>query len=169
MDGRTAVIGWHFLADQANAESLSGLSMAAVIMAEANFAFETKRKSVVYLDIKANKKQESALMVLITHTKNINLGDIIEVKPARFKWSLEGDLRMFSFESPTGTPYYESEFSSRECTACSMPGMLWYTPLSKGVDSRVITIEKQALYDDTLGEKWVRHNEVAAFIGTFSW
>lgn len=165
-DGRTAVIGLKFEIGSYKGVSLSGLEAAAVVQSPENLSFGMERVTHAYVDTDATPQQKSALLELLRSRSD--LGKVVSVTAA------EIDLRIGQTEGHAAIRtragvVYSATTSSRECLACNMPGVLWYSPLTQGANVSVATVESQTLTQGALGETFRRDDESAAFVGTFAW
>lgn len=142
VDGRTAVAIWEF-----ESGPLAGARAAAVIESEANLSFGEERTSRVYVE------DGSAADICAFLRTRTNLGKIVSTQVASIELS-------DSLAKIDGV--YEAKFTNGECSACPMPGQLWYSPLDIGARAEVKTIEFQKLTG-----AWSRRDEAAAFFGSF--
>jgi hypothetical protein len=163
VDGRDAVVAWRFNSGVYNGVPLAGLAAAAHVSSRRNLNFGDARTSVLYLPDSASESQRKALINILSKDLPIDLGSTL-IRDATISF----DADAIRISGPAGI-WYEAQTSMRECTVCTMPGVLWYEPLSGGVVAKVATVERQSLTDKTLGETWLRRDEPAAFVGTFSW
>jgi len=142
VDGRTAVAIWEF-----ESGPLAGAKAAALIESKTNLSFGEERRSRVYVE---GGNAAGICGFLRTRT---NLGKIATTQVASIDLS-DSTARIDGV--------YEAKFSNGECSACTMPGQLWYSPLDKGAKAEVKTIEIQKLTG-----VWSRRDEAAAFFGSF--
>jgi hypothetical protein len=168
-DGRTAVMVLSFKSGVYEGYSLSGLKAAVVVSSDENLSFENKRKSVLYLPEIDDQDKLATFTKMLKGNLRESIGEVISTKATVINLELGELSANVSIRSANETPIYEAETSNRECLACSMPGVLWYEPLVKGVDVSIATVEKHQLLDPSLGETWTRRDESAAFIGRFNW
>ncbi len=168
-DGRTAVLILSFMSGMYEGYPLSGLKAAVVVSSDENLSFESKRKSILYLPEINDRAKLAAFTKLLKSHLGESIGEVILTKAAIIELELDEITSKTSILSEKKTPVYEAETSNRECLACSMPGVLWYEPLVKGVDASIATVEKHQLFEPSLGETWTRRDESAAFIGRFNW
>jgi hypothetical protein len=164
-DGRTAVVAVEF-----DSGWLAGYRAAAVIQSDRNLAFGDDRKSVLYLDARASEAEQAAMRDVLEHRSGIGLGSVVATSPAEILMTVSGKSASVEVRaSGTGSLLYAARTSGRECLACSMPGELWYSPLSRGASAEFATVEEHRLVDARLGETFVRRDEAAAFVGRFVW
>jgi hypothetical protein len=164
VDGGTAALVWSFEVGSYRGSNIAGLRAAAIVQSNQNLSFDAPRRSVLYIDARATPKQAEAVSALIAEQSGVDLGRTIAEKSATI--SLSDDA--VSIELKSG-PAFVAETSTRECLVCSMPGQLWYEPMTRGAMTHVATVERQSLSDAALGETWTRRNEPAAFVGRFNW
>ena len=164
VDGGTGVVAWRLETGAYKGVHLDGVCAAALIHSDDNLSFGKARKSILYIDSKANASQRTAMIDLLRNRSGVDFGTIRTTKIASI------NLREQHIDISVGNAnVYLAETSGRKCLACSMPGQLWYEPLGKGTDTRVATVEMQKLSDASLGETWTRRDEAAGFVGTFKW
>lgn len=164
-DGRTAVVAVEF-----DSGALAGYRAAAVIQSARNLAFGDERKSVLYLDARASSAERTALREALERRSGIDLGTVVAASEAEILMRVVGKSASVEVRSSgSGRLLYSARTSGRECLACSMPGELWYSPLSRLAEADFATVEEQRLADARLGETFVRRDEAAAFVGRFVW
>src|SRR5581483_5225841 len=159
-DGNTAVIVMKFDQGSSDGVALGGASAAIVVSAERNFAFESDRKSTIYLN--GTNDQRSAVLDLILRRDSNVVGKVVSVQNANIQF-IENDQ---SSSVAVGS-LFSAETSRRECLACSMKGVLWFDPLISDVHASVRTVERQRLNEPKLDQRWMRTDEAAAFVGEF--
>lgn len=164
-DGRTAVIAVEF-----DGGPFIGRHVAAVIQSERNLSFGGARRSVLYLDARSTDAEQMALREVLERRSGIALGEIVAVTPADISFTLHNKSATVEIrDAESGRLLYSARTSGRECLACSMPGELWYSPLSRGATADFATVEEHRLMDGRLGETFLRRDEAAAFVGKFVW
>lgn len=163
-DGRTAIVAVEF-----DSDALSGYRAAALIQSERNLSFGDERRSVLYLDARAPEAERAAIREAVERRSGLALGTVVTVANAVITMNVRGKAAAVEIREPGGELLYSARTSGRECLACSMPGELWYSPLSRGASAGFATVEEHRLTDDRLGETFVRRDEAAAFVGRFSW
>lgn len=164
-DGRTAIVVVEF-----DSGALAGYRAAAVIQSGRNLVFGDERVSVLYLDARASEAERAALREALERRSGIAMGTVMATSSAEIVMSMSGKSASVEVRSSdTGSLLYAARTSGRECLACSMPGELWYSPLSRGASAEFATVEEHRLMDARLGETFVRRDEAAAFVGRFVW
>lgn len=163
-DGRTAIVAVEF-----DSGTLAGYRAAALIQSERNLSFGDERRSVLYLDVRASEAERAAIREAVEGRSGLRLGTITAVANAEIAMKVSGKTASVEVREPGGGLLYSARTSGRECLACSMPGELWYSPLSSGASADFATVEEHRLADDRLGETFVRRDEAAAFVGRFAW
>lgn len=161
-DGRGAVVALKF----AQGRGLEGLSVAAVVLGPENLNRTEDRKTVVYLDSRATESQSRTILELLR--ERARFGSIVSVRPATIEFGVSGLDSRLSVSVGDDT-VVSAMTDSSECKVCSMPGELWFEPLVSGTNVNVATVRSQSFLDGVLGEKWIRNQEPAAFVGTFTW
>jgi hypothetical protein len=143
VDGRTAVVIWKF-----EAGPFAGTEAAALIEADQNLVGSGRRTTRIFVDGAGN--QQSVVGLLRTR---LDLGTITAVSRAKI------DLLLRRVEI---SGIYSAVLSDERCSACTMPGQLWYSPL----DSRAAATPKTVDFHQLVGA-WSRRDEAAAFVGRF--
>lgn len=167
-DGHTAVAIFQVESGSYRGISLSGVKAALLVNSEENLVFHKPAKSILFLDGAASSSKKQAVVQLLQKQLGTYASNLQDVRNAEIVLKAEdGEVSVRVEESRK--PVFDALITFRECTSCSMPGVLWYRPLTPGVESEVATVEKQTLHENVLGERWVRRDERAAFIGSFHW
>lgn len=164
-DGRTAIVAVEF-----DSGALSGFRAAALIQSKRNLAFGDERRSLLYLDARASAVERDSLLTAMERRSGLNLGTVIATTIADIAMTVSGKSAYVEIRDRAGGRLlYSARTTGRECLACSMPGELWYSPLSRGTLADYATIEEHRLSDRRLGETFARRDEAGAFVGKFVW
>jgi len=166
-DGRSAVAIFQVESGSYQGIPLSGIKAALLVNSDENLAFHKPTKSVLFFDKATPPSKKQAFMQVLQKQLGNYMKNLLDVRDAEIILEMEHEISILVSESRT--PVYEASIGFRECKACSMPGVLWYRPLAQGVESEIATVEKQTFHKNILGERWVRRDERAAFVGSFHW
>lgn len=163
--GREAILAWHINTGTAGGVRLDGLNVVAIVASDENLGQDTAaRKTVLFVDAKANAAQRDALRDILTDKYAKTLGRVVAVKsaPVSFaKKGLEYSIKVPGTATVTTTRY--------ACEHCVMTHELWYSPLVSLKDSLVA---KAAVNEfkgtPELSTRWLRTDENSSFVGNFA-
>lgn len=164
--GREATLVWHIREGSWNETSLDGLTVAAVIVANANLAVDVEtRRSVIYIDANATPQQAEALQHLVATHKSELVGQVVASKrvPIQYtKVGLDHQVKVGDVLSLTALSY--------PCHHCTeKPYQVWYKPFD-AVEQPVVG--KTVFYefrDKVLNATWRQTDESnSVFVAAFS-
>ncbi|HWP31221.1 MAG TPA: DUF1326 domain-containing protein [Fimbriimonadales bacterium] len=167
-DGRSAVAIFQVESGSYQGISLSGVKAALLVNSEENLVFQKPTKSILFLDGASSPSKKQALIQLLQKQLGNYTNNLQDVRDAEIVLTTDNNEISVRVKD-SRKPVYDALITFRECTSCTMPGVLWYRPLSPGVESEIATVEKQTLHENVLEERWVRMDERAAFVGSFHW
>lgn len=163
--GREAEMAWSIRSGSWNGVSLKGLAVMAAISSDKNLKDnKAKRRSVIYLDEKASKEQEMALLSALKSHYKASLGEIVGVKRVSLVFKREKDS--FLVESKGLTKMVVKAMPNGEC--CKMPNQVWYEPLVAVKNRKVGYTETSGIKEKSLNLDWSKEGENSAIYGTFS-
>jgi hypothetical protein len=163
-DGREALLGWHFESGSKAGVDLSGLSLAALVVDEANLSFApSARRTVLYVPRTADAEQRRALALWAESTHEADLGDIVLVRACDL--SLEVGPESYALEAPGIFDVRGDALPDRAC--CKMPYQVWYAPFEETSGRLVGRDERFDVVEPRLECRWSRPGENAAFFGHF--
>ncbi len=163
--GKEATLIWNIHSGSWNNVSLDGLTVVAVVSAKNNLALDTKtRKSVLYIDSKATKKQRTAITNMLITKHADALGKVVSTitSPVTFqKNGTKYDVAVSKVLALSVNRY--------PCAKCTQPHKIWYEPLTK-IGNAIVG--KSVIYrykDKYLPVKWQQGDEINnVFVGSFS-
>lgn len=163
--GREAGMVWHVREGVWNGTDVSGLSVMASVVSQANLQdASAPRRAVLYVDAKATPAQSAALTEALTAKFGATLGQIAAVKQTPIHFARKGDN--FRVEVKGVSKLAVEAMPDNAC--CKMPQMVWYKPLVE-VQNRKVGLTKQSnVKEATLGTDWTFRNQNTSFYGTFS-
>lgn len=162
--GREALLFWHIREGRWNGVDVSGLSVIAAVVADDNLAEPSaQRRSVLYLDARANLQQQKALAALFKKQYASLLGEISVVKSVPIRYTRED--RQIAVDAPGVATL---DISRYPCKHCVQPHQVWYQPLVPIAEAEVASAKLAAYRDRQLGTIWQRGEENSVFVGEFS-
>jgi len=164
-EGRNATMAWRFASGAWNNVDLSGLSAVAVVTAEDNLSQDEKsRRSVLYLDVRANEKQTAALRNLFATKFAATLGKVTATRAVATQVSNDG----LNFSVRAGQAV-SLDVNRYPCTHCTQDAQIWYQPLAAAENVIVGKTVKTMFRDAALDRSWNDAQEAnSAFVGTFA-
>jgi len=163
-EGRNATMAWRFASGSWNGVDLSGLSAVAVVMADDNLAQDEKtRRSVLYLDARANALQTAALRDLFAQKFAAILGKVTATRAVATQVSNDG----LNFSVRAGQAV-SLDVNRYACNHCTQDAQIWYQPLAAAENVLVGKTVKTMFRDAALERSWNDAQEAnSAFVGTF--
>jgi hypothetical protein len=163
LEGREAVLGWHFEAGAEGGVSLAGTDLVAVISGGENLDAGGARRSVLYLDAGASPVARAAARAWVERTHGKLLGEVAGVETAPVDVGRAGD----AFHAAAGSAVELRGAALPERACCRMPYNVWYDPfvaLAGRLVGNASTFRADA---PALGRRWSLSGENDAFFGTF--
>lgn len=163
--GKEAEMAWSIKEGTWNGVSLKGMTVLAAVSSTANLKdTKAKRESVIYIDSKATKEQETALVDALKSRYSATLGKVIGVK--RSNLSFKREKEVFHVEAKGVTKMRIKAMPNAEC--CKMPNNVWYEPLVRIQNRKVGFTEASGVQEKSLQMNWQRELDNTAFYGTFT-
>lgn len=173
--GREALVGWSFEGGHWQGVPLAGLAAAAMLSADRNLDLEgAKVRSVLYLDPAAPPAAKRALRALLVERYASLLGEIVELREAQLRVTLQGDA--YRLEVEEAGLLEGVALPDRAC--CSMPSDVWYRPFAtrdlrtvlQGVlvgNSRTLRYDDLRAARDPKAPRFLRTGQNDAFVASF--
>lgn len=164
--GAEALLAWSFDAGVNDGALLAGTRVAAIAVADRNFALEgAVVTSVLYVDGPSAEARAAAVRE-VRERHAAGLGEVVRVEDAEVRIELENDryeVRIGELATLEG-----ALMPDRAC--CTMPLSRWYTPLST-VEDTVVGNSTRFEHEGspTQGRKWRRAGHNDAQVGRFAW
>ncbi len=162
--GREAVCAWRIDAGTFDGVDLAGVTIAAVIAADANLDEGTAaRRSVVHVDAALDSARSAAAVRWLATTRGSILGTVLEVRADPLRVAIDADS--YTVVVPGALELTGALLPDRAC--CAMPQNVWYTPFERLERPLVGLDEAFEVRSPKLGRAWSRPGENAAFTGRF--
>lgn len=163
LEGREAVLGWHFEGGSEGGVSLAGTDLAVVLSGDQNLDASGARRSVLYLDAGAPPEARAAARAWLERTHGALLGQVAAVETVPVDVGRAGDA--FHLTAGAGVELRGAALPERAC--CKMPYNVWYDPfvaLAGRLVGNVSTFRADA---PALARHWSLAGENDAFFGAF--
>jgi hypothetical protein len=163
--GREAAMVWHVRSGAWNGTDVSGLTVMASVVSEANLQDgNAVRRTVLFVDEKATPAQAEALTEAVKAKFGKTLGEVVAVKEAPITYAHKGNT--YRVEVKGISKLAVEAMPDNAC--CKMPQLVWYKPLVEIKDRKVGLTKQSNVKDKTLGTDWTYQNQNTSFYGTFS-
>ncbi len=163
--GREAILAWRIREGTWGGVPLNNLSVVAVLGGAENLIHrDTPRKSALYLDASANKKERDALLALFTHHFAHLLGDVVSVQVAPIVWHVGGEAHDVMIEGKIEVSIRKSQPEDAH------PGaQLWDEPFISLTDAMLATMQAYTYQDTVLNVRWQNFEpRITGYFGTFT-
>jgi hypothetical protein len=163
--GREALLVWNIREGAWNGTSLNGVTAMAAVVCEENLReAKAARRSVLYIDAKADTSQVEALTAALKEKYEKSLGKVVAVRRVPITYSLkEGKYRV---EAQGIGKLSVDAMPNNDC--CKMPNNVWYKPLIAIKDGKVGYTRMSGVEEKSLNAKWTRAGDNTAFYGAFA-
>lgn len=163
--GREALMAWQVKQGRAQGETLNGFNAVAVVVGSDNLAQEkAERRSILYVDARANAAQQKALADTLSAQYSKALGEVVAVKTAPISFRRQG--LEYTVRIPETAYLKTNRFA---CNHCVMPHSIWYEPF---VGLKNSLVAKAGLNEykgaPELAAQWRRTEENSSFVGEFA-
>ncbi len=162
--GREALCAWRIDSGSFGGVDLAGVSIAAVIGADANLDERSAaRRSVVHVDAGLDGVRAAAAVRWLATTRGDVLGTILEVRASPLSIAIDGDA--YAVASAGSFELSGALLPDRAC--CAMPQNVWYAPFEV-LDRPLVGLDDAfSVREPALDRAWSRPGENAAFTGRF--
>ncbi|MFW6198900.1 MAG: DUF1326 domain-containing protein [Acidobacteriota bacterium] len=165
--GREAVLSWHVDRGTVDDVRVDGLSVVAVVAGDQNLALypEASRRTILYVDERANAAQRDALADLVATRHAGVLGDVTDVvaAPVGFERGESG----YSIRVADEVRVDAEAMPPRHQDLVSCGEQAWYEPFVQ-LDEAVTAVARQHSYQgDALGIRWSDPHGQSAYYGAF--
>ncbi len=165
--GKEAVLAWRVDRGSFNGVSLDGLSVVAALAGDRNLGMpemggeRPQVKSAVFVDGRANRAQQLALVALANELSHGVVGTIVQVTAAPIAFADHGS------EIAVSAPEVALEVNKHMTHDPTCGAQQWFHPLAS-VEHATIGVADQHLFTgNSLGTRWSDPNKRSAFFGTF--
>ena len=167
--GKEAVLAWRVDRGSFNGISLDGLAVVAALAGDRNLGMtemggeRPSVKSAVFVDARANRAQQLALVAMANDLSHGIVGTIVQVTPAPIAFADHGS------EIAVAAPQVALEVNKHMTHDPTCGAQQWFHPLAS-VEGATIGVADQNLFTGSaLGTKWSDPNKRSAFFGNFSY
>lgn len=162
--GRDALCAWRIESGSYGGVDLAGVSIAAVITADANLDERTAaRRSVIHVDAALDGTRVAAAVRWLATTRADVLGTVVALRVAPLSITTAGES--YAVSSPGSFELVGATMPDRAC--CAMPQNVWYAPFDR-LDRPLVGLDQRFdVRAPELDRAWSRPGENAAFTGRF--
>jgi hypothetical protein len=167
--GKQAVLAWKVSHGSFNGVSLDGLSVVAAVAGDRNLGIQeiggTKAnvKSAMFVDERANRAQQMALVAMANELSGGGVGTIVQVTPSPIQFSDQGH-EIHVAATQVALDVNKEMTHDPTCGATQ-----WFHPLSSVEQATIGVADQNAFSGAVLGTKWSDPNKRSAFFGTFAY
>jgi hypothetical protein len=167
--GKQAVLAWKVDRGSFNGISIDGLSVVAAISGDRNLGMQEMGgekatvRSAVFVDQRANRAQQIALVAMANELSKGHVGTIVQVTSAPIQFTDRGGEIQVTAEQVT------LDVSKHLIHDPACGAQQWFHPLASVDDAEMGMAAAHAFTGSALGTKWSDPNKRSAFFGTFSY
>jgi hypothetical protein len=166
--GRQAVLAWKVDRGSFNGVAIDDLSIVAALSGDRNLGMvemggaKPTVRSALFVDERANRVQQIALVAMANELSGGLVGDIVQVTPAPIQFvDRGGEIQVTAGQVALDI----SKHLTHEPTCGAMQ---WFHPLASVDEAAVGLAAEHAFTGSALGTKWSDPNRRSAFFGSFS-
>jgi hypothetical protein len=167
--GKEAILAWKVDRGSFNGTSLDGLTIVAALSGDKNLGMtemggeRPSVKSALFVDARANRAQQLALVAMANELSHGIVGTIVQVSAAPIAFADHGS------EIAVTAPQVTLEVNKHMTHDPTCGAQQWFHPLAS-LDAATIGVADQHLFTGSaLGTKWSDPNKRSAFFGTFAY
>jgi hypothetical protein len=167
--GKQAVLAWKVDRGTFNGIAIDGLSVVAAISGDKNLGMTEMGgekplvRSAMFVDARANRAQQLALVAMANELSNGLVGTIVQVVPAPIQFADHGS----EIQVTAGPATLDVNKHMTHDPTCG--AMQWFHPLAAVNDATIGVASQHVFTGSALGTKWSDPNKRSAFFGTFSY
>ena len=169
--GREAIMAWNIKSGEVDGYRMDGLKVVAIVVGADNLGDCTTpaakcgaRKTVLYVDSKANEGQRNALAWALNDKYGKTLGTIVKVASAPVQFAKKGDEVTVKVAEVA-----EVKATGLKKSCCVMPHEIWYKPLIEVKNSIVGTSALNEFKGSAeLKTQWRRTDENSSYVADFA-
>jgi uncharacterized protein DUF1326 len=167
--GKQAVLAWKVDRGSFNGISLDGLSIVAALSGDRNLGMtemggeKPAVKSALFVDERANRAQQLALVAMANELSHGLVGTIVQVAPAPIEFADHGS------EIAVTAPQLSLEVNKHLTHDPTCGAQQWFHPFSSLTDATMGVADQHLFTGSSLGTKWSDPNKRSAFFGTFAY
>lgn len=162
--GRDALMAWNVKSGEWRGVDLAGVSIVAIVTADANLAESTAaRSSAIIIGENASDAQSRAMLEALKNKYAASLGKIVSVR--RGPLTFEHNDKIYKVTADNFASINIEAMPDDLC--CKMPQLVWYSPLVP-LENRKVGYTTKALYaGSAVGDPWQTTGQNSAFYGSF--
>lgn len=167
--GREALMAWRVRSGAVDGVTLDGLSVVAAVAGDVNLgtreiggAAPSRLQAVLYVDARANARQQSGLAWLARALSNGFAANIVAIKPVPITFVREDA----AIRVRAGEATLDVQTEMEHDISCG--AMQWFQPLARVDDAELGVTKRQAYTGILLGSRWQQTDRRSAFFGGFS-
>jgi hypothetical protein len=172
LTGQDAVLAWHVADGEWGGVPLAGLSVAAVVRANATlgdpYGDPLPAKAVFFVDERANDAQRAALINFAQSQTGGLLNNVVAIAPAPISFAVDGSRMGFASLNVGNVV----KLSTRALVMTDMichNEEVYYQPLASHLAHAMPVVERESSYQgDALGVTWNDSGKRSSFIGKFA-
>jgi hypothetical protein len=169
LTGKNAVLAWKVDSGVVDGVRLDGLGVVAVVVARETLGLKQSApgRSIIIVDDRATSGQRDALVSFARSQAPQIIGDVIDVRPAKFDLVIcgcdgEACATLKAGDVRVSTRCIDVDHDK----ACGNETTL-YTPLAKGVSAKAALASEHSFTGKGLNETWNDKGRRGAFVGAF--
>ena len=167
--GKEAVLAWKVDHGSFDGVVLDGLAVVAALAGDRNLGMtemggeQAAVRSALFVDARANRAQQLALVAMAHQLSNGSVGTIVQVTAAPIAFADHGS------EIEVTAPQVSLEVNKHMTHDPTCGAQQWFHPLA-AVDGATIGVADRHFFTGSaLGTKWSDPNKRSAFFGTFTY
>jgi len=163
--GREALMAWNFNTGVYHNVNLAGVKAMVQVSADQSLALDdVARHAILAVDSAATDAQVQAVKALVAEKCGKDIGPITSVVrvPISFSHSATSGYKVAGAGFGTLDVSYRTDNG-----CCTIPGMVWYTPLSP-INDRKVGFTESVAFSGSVNNPWQREGEDSAFYGTIA-
>jgi hypothetical protein len=167
--GKEAILAWKVARGSFNGISLDGLAVVAALAGDKNLGMPEMGgerpavKSAVFVDARANRAQQLALVSMVNELSHGIVGTIVQVSAAPIAFADHGS------EIAVTAPSIALEVNKHMTHDPTCGAQQWFHPLASLGDATIGVADQHLFTGSVLGTKWSDPNKRSAFFGTFAY
>jgi hypothetical protein len=167
--GKEAVLAWKVDRGSFNGISLDGLAVVAALAGDKNLGMtemggeQPAVKSALFVDARANRAQQLALVAMANELSHGIVGTIVQVTPAPIAFADHGS------EIAVAAPHIALEVNKHLTHDPTCGAQQWFHPLASVEDATIGVADQNFFTGSSLGTKWSDPNKRSAFFGSFAY
>jgi hypothetical protein len=168
--GREALMAWRVRTGAIDGVTLDGLSVVAAVAGDVNLgtreiggAAPSRLQAVLYVDARANARQQSALASLARALSNGFATNIVAIESVPITFVQEDD----AIRVRAGEATLDVQTEMEHDISCG--AMQWFQPLARVEDAELGVTKRQAYTGTLLGSRWQQMDRRSAFFGGFTY